>query len=207
MTLADHQIKFLNIVHPLNEDHLQPASIDLTLGSNCAILANRNGIDMRSDRFYVGRHQPEYEYHKGWAEWTVRPGQLVLFETAETLTLPKNVMGKFEGKSSLGRIGLMTHITAGFIDPGFTGVLTLEMYNCGPMLLVLVPGTRIGQVSFTTLDEPPSRAYGDPTLGSHYQGAQSVQGANFENTQEEAHDTAGDKPGVGRKARSSPGTP
>ena len=120
------------------------------------------------------------EYHHDWDKWRIQPRELVLFETAEIITLPADISGKFEGKSSLGRIGLMTHISAGFVDPGFVGVLTLEVYNCGPYNLYLTPGMRIGQVAFIRLETPAERPYGSPGLGSHYQDSESVTGGRFE---------------------------
>ena len=104
----------------------------------------------------------------------------MLFETAETIRLPPDISGKFEGKSSLGRIGLMTHVSAGLVDPGYHGVLTLEVYNCGPLDLYVTPGIRIGQIAFTRLEAPAERPYGSPGLGSHYQDSKSVTGGRFE---------------------------
>lgn len=172
--LTDWQIKDADLIHPLNPDLVQPTSVDLTLGNTAMTLMDRDAP------FLVGRDMPDYDGWGGWNEWTLPPGYFALFQTAETLTLPRDIAGKFEGKSSLGRIGLMTHITAGFIDPGFHGVLTLELYNCGPLSLVLRPGIRIGQVSFTQLHAMPERVYGDPGLGSHYQDADTVQGGRFD---------------------------
>lgn len=175
--LVDWQIISLGLVSPLRDNLVQPVSVDLTLGHTAAALRIDPGAAPTG--FMVGQDAPEYDYYAGWNNWTLPPGGLVLFQTAETISLPNNIAGKFEGKSSLGRIGLMTHITAGFIDPGFHGVLTLEVYNCGPLTLVLRPGVKIGQVSFTALEATPNRAYGDPDLGSHYQGADTVQGGRF----------------------------
>lgn len=173
-TLVDWQIKSLDLVSPLQDHLVQPASVDLTLGKNCATM------DPSQNPIHIGSTSPIYIYHKNWSKWTLYPGQLVLFETAEVITLPPDILGKFDGKSSLGRIGLMAHVSAGFIDPGYTGVLTLEIYNCGALTLVLIPGIRIGQVNFVALNAFPDRAYGHPDLGSHYQGAKSVQGGKFD---------------------------
>jgi len=178
--LVDHQIKSLGLVSPLQEDLVQPASVDLTLGPRYALPVVPGDTTMQWLGLRVGEGSPGYTYHTYRPQWTLHPGGFVLCETAETLNLPPDVAGKFEGKSSLGRIGLMTHITAGFIDPGFHGVLTLELYNCGPLKLILKPGIKIGQVSFTILSSMPERAYGDPALGSHYQNADTVQGGRFD---------------------------
>ena len=171
--LTDWQITDYNLVHPLNPDHVQPVTVDLTLGNKFA------WVGTRDTHIVVGRDTPEYDYH-GFTAHALRPRDFCLFQTAETITLPMDIAGKFEGKSSLGRIGLMTHVTAGFIDPGFHGILTLEVYNCGPLTLVLRPGIKIGQVSFTLLGAIPERTYGHPELGSHYQDADTVQGGRFD---------------------------
>lgn len=174
--LPDHMIRSLNLVTPFREELLQPASYDLTLGPTC--LTFRPVIAGR--RFLVGTHKPNMERHDDWDVWQVRPGELVLFQTSETMHIPADIAGKFEGKSSLGRIGLMTHITAGFIDPGFEGVLTLEVYNCGPHNLYLPRGMRIGQVSFTRLESAVERPYGSLDLGSHYQHSETVVEGKFD---------------------------
>ena len=127
-------------------------------------------------RLVVGKDVPSYQYVDS-TEVSLYPGDLVLCQTAETIHMPNTLAGRFEGKSSLGRIGLMTHVAAGFIDPGFHGVLTLEVYNCGPLTLVLTPGIRIGQVAFYLLNSTPNRVYGEAGLDSHYQGANTVEGA------------------------------
>ncbi len=173
--LPDHMIRDLNLVTPFNEDLLQPATIDLTIGTGCAVFHREV-----PPAFTVGVDKPRMVYHRDWAMWRVSPGELVLFETAETLHLPADIAGRFEGKSSLGRIGLMTHVSSGFIDPGYHGVLTLEVYNCGPLNLYITPGTRIGQVAFTRLEAPAERPYGSPGLGSHYQHVESVIEGKFD---------------------------
>lgn len=176
MMLVDWQIKEYNLISPLNPDLVQPCSVDLTLGNKYAKLKEpAHGF---LHEIVVGTDQPEY-IHTTFGIFALDPGDFALFQTAETLTLPVDIAGKFEGKSSLGRIGLMTHVTAGFIDPGFCGVLTLELYNCGPLTLVLEPGIRIGQVAFTQLGAIPDRGYGHSELGSHYQNADTVQGGRF----------------------------
>jgi len=179
--LNDAEIKSLaltqNLITPFNPDLLQPASYDLTLGSTVLTIPKEV-----PQQFVVGKDQVTYVEHVIGADdaWLLPPRGFALFETAETILLPNDTAGKFEGKSSLGRIGLMTHITAGFIDPGFRGVLTLELYNAGPMSLALRPGIRIGQVSFHRLSSPVLRPYGHPDLGSHYQDSDHVQGGKFD---------------------------
>ena len=100
----------------------------------------------------------------------LEPGEFVLASTIEELTLPDDIAARIEGKSSLGRVGLMIHSTAGFVDPGWTGQLTLELSNIGRMPILLRYGMRIGQLSFNRLSSPVERLYGHPELGSKYQG-------------------------------------
>lgn len=176
--LADFQIQQLcindGLITPFNQDLLQPASYDLTLGGMYALVTN-NGKPL-----FVGEETPHYTYKEFPGDNVIlRRQAFALFQTRETLLVPNDIGAKFEGKSSLGRIGLMTHVTAGFIDPGFNGVLTLELYNCGPLDLVLTLGIKIGQVSFTKLDGMVDRPYGSDGLNSHYQGNESVQGGLF----------------------------
>ena len=97
-----------------------------------------------------------------------------MFHTQEVFKFPSYIAGKFEGKSGLGRMGLMTHVTAGFIDPGFEGQLTLELHNVGPYSLVLNEGIKIGQVAFYQVNQVEN-PYGGK--GSHYQGSMGVVGA------------------------------
>ena len=115
-------------------------------------------------------------YTELWLPYVLEPDEFILAHTEETLTLPNDIAGKFEGKSSLGRLGLMTHITAGFIDPGFCGNLTLEIKNAGPHEIVLADGALIGQVAFYRLEFPAQRPYGSEGLDSKYQNSEGVIG-------------------------------
>ena len=100
----------------------------------------------------------------------VQPGTFCLGSTVETVTLPNDVVGRVDGKSSLGRLGLLVHATAGYIDPGWTGKLTLELSNQSQMPIALYYGMRIAQISFIRLTTPVDRPYGSEELGSKYQG-------------------------------------
>ena len=100
----------------------------------------------------------------------IHPGEFVLGRTLEWVELPDDVVSRIEGKSSVGRLGLIVHATAGFIDPGFNGTLTLEITNLTRIPIKLYPGLPIAQLSFMALDQPAERPYGHPDLGSHYQG-------------------------------------
>jgi len=168
--LNDSQIRdrMKNLVRPWSESQLQPASYDVRLGDICWFPNLVNGAAVE-----VSKDKPLYTTYN--LPFTLGPTQFALFSTLEQFDIPNDIAAKFEGKSSLGRIGLMTHITAGFIDPGFRGNLTLELCNVGPYQLILNPGIKIGQVQFTLI-EPAERPYGTSGLGSHYQDSVGVRG-------------------------------
>jgi dCTP deaminase len=129
---------------------IQPASIDLHLGK---------GLRLPSD---------SVEYSA--VEWDLWPAQFILGHTVEHVAIPAHLVGQLNGKSSLGRLGLSVHITAGFIDPGFRGQITLELHNCSSRTITLTPGMSIGQLVLMRLTSPAERPYGSAGLGSHYQG-------------------------------------
>ncbi len=146
----------LGIDPPPHDPAIQPASVDLHLGPSFVALTAEG-------------HEPV----SAWPESgtiTLQPGQCLLASTFETITLPAWLVGRVEGKSSWGRKFLMIHSTAGFIDPGFRGQVTLELKNLSPTLLILTVGHPIAQISFSYLDRPADRPYGSPGLGSKYQG-------------------------------------
>jgi len=100
----------------------------------------------------------------------LHPGEFVLGSTLERVTLPDDLVARLEGKSSLGRLGLLIHSTAGFIDPGWDGHVTLELSNVANLPITIYHGMKIGQISFMQLSEPTSTPYGSASLGSKYQG-------------------------------------
>ena len=160
-------------VEPFDPALVQPASLDVRLGKELLWPTASSGRLMPGR--ISGYDNPSYinDSTKGAS---MSPGAFVLCSTLERIRIPANRQGQVEGQSSLGRIGLMTHITAGFIDPGWDGVLTLELKNVGGWEIGLYVGMKIGQISFTWLDKPALRPYGSPGLGSHYQGAVGAQG-------------------------------
>jgi dCTP deaminase len=107
---------------------------------------------------------------EGGESFVLHPGEFVLGSTFEQVTLPDDIAARVEGKSSLGRLGLLTHATAGFVDPGFTGHVTLELSNVATLPIVLHPGMKIGQLCFFRLSSPAEHPYGSDSRGSHYQG-------------------------------------
>jgi dCTP deaminase len=102
--------------------------------------------------------------------FVIHPGEFALGRTQEYVEIPDDIVSRIEGKSSLGRLGLIVHATAGFVDPGFKGTLTLEITNLTRVPIKLYTGLPIAQLSFMTLDAPAEQPYGSPELGSHYQG-------------------------------------
>ena len=106
--------------------------------------------------------------------FVLHPGEFVLGTTVERVTLPDDIVARLEGKSSLGRLGLLIHSTAGYVDPGWDGRLTLELSNVANLPIVLTPGMKIGQISFAQMTTPVDRPYGSPGLGSRYQGQEQT---------------------------------
>jgi dCTP deaminase len=147
-------------------DDIQPSSIDVHLLDELVTFdAGRiAAIDPRHEppEYYTRRVQID--------EFALHPGVFVLGATAEVVRLGDGLAARLEGKSSLGRLGLSVHATAGFIDPGFEGRVTLELSNLGPLPIVLHAGMPIGQLCVFRLSSPAVRPYGSPGLGSRYQG-------------------------------------
>src|ERR671923_281211 len=112
--------------------------------------------------------------------FVIHPGEFCLGRTEEWVELPDDVVARIEGKSSLGRLGLVVHATAGFCDPGWKGTLTLELANFNSVPIILRPGLPIAQLSFMTLDRPAERPYGHPELGSHYHGQVEATESRYE---------------------------
>jgi dCTP deaminase len=112
--------------------------------------------------------------------FVIHPGEFCLGRTLEWVELPDDIVARIEGKSSLGRLGLIVHATAGFCDPGWKGTLTLELNNLTRVPIKLYPGLQIAQLSFMALDRPALRPYGSPELGSHYQGQRAATESRYE---------------------------
>ncbi|MEA2256588.1 MAG: dCTP deaminase, partial [Solirubrobacteraceae bacterium] len=155
-------------VDPWDDSMVQPASIDLRLGRSFRVFHNHriSAIDLAAPPKNLTEH---VEVADG-ESFVIHPGEFVLGRTQEAVELPDDLVARIEGKSSLGRLGLIVHATAGFVDPGFAGTLTLEITNLTRVPIILWPGKPIAQLSFMTLDRPAERPYGHPDLGSHYHG-------------------------------------
>jgi dCTP deaminase len=158
-------------IDPLDDPELQiqPASIDLRLGSKFVVyrLPHVPCIDSR-DPASVSGYTEEYNIAEGEA-FVLQPGEFALGSTYERVRVPDHLVARVEGRSSIGRIAIVVHATAGFIDPGFEGEITLELSNLGRCAVKLYPGMRISQVVFHTMTSPAERPYG-PARGSKYQG-------------------------------------
>lgn len=155
-------------IDPWEPALVQPASVDLRLGDTFRVFHNHriSSIDLREP---PGNLTEEVRIPEGEA-FVIHPGEFCLGRTLEWVELPDDVVARIEGKSSLGRLGLIVHATAGFCDPGWKGTLTLELNNLTRVPIKLSPGLLIAQLSFMTLDRPARRPYGSAELGSHYQG-------------------------------------
>jgi dCTP deaminase len=153
---------------PYDADMVQPSSVDVRLDRYFRVFENHRypHIDPAADQPDLTRAvEPE-----GEEPFILHPGEFVLGSTYEQVTLPDDIAARLEGKSSLGRLGLLTHSTAGFIDPGFQGHVTLELSNVATLPIKLWPGMKIGQMCFFRLSSPAQDPYGSKRHGSRYQG-------------------------------------
>jgi dCTP deaminase len=159
-------------IDPWDPALVQPASVDLRLGDSFRVFHNHraSAIDLRQppDNLTEEVVVPEGE------SFVIHPGEFCLGRTLEWVELADDIVARIEGKSSLGRLGLIVHATAGFCDPGWKGTLTLELNNLTRVPIKLYPGLEIAQLSFMMLDRPAERPYGSRDLGSHYQGQRAA---------------------------------
>jgi dCTP deaminase len=164
-------------IDPWDPRLVQPASVDLRLGDSFRVFHNHRAtmIDLRQppDNLTEEVVVPEGD------SFVIHPGEFCLGRTLEWVELPDDIVARIEGKSSLGRLGLIVHATAGFCDPGWKGTLTLELNNLTRVPIILHPGLEIAQLSFMMLDRPAVRPYGSPELGSHYQGQRAATASRY----------------------------
>lgn len=155
-------------VEPFTEAMVQPSSVDVRLDRFFRVFENHkySVIDPSIEQAELTREVAvTADEH-----FILHPGEFVLASTYEVITLPDDIAGRLEGKSSLGRLGLLTHSTAGFIDPGFSGHITLELSNVANLPVKLFPGMKIGQLCLIKLSSPADHPYGSAVYGSRYQG-------------------------------------
>ena len=155
-------------IDPFDDSCVQPSSVDLRLDNLFRVFLNHTMpvIDVKEDLEDLTRL---VEIAAGDA-FILHPGEFVLGSTSERITLPDDLVARIEGKSSLGRLGLLIHSTAGFVDAGFSGHITLELSNVANLPITLYPGMKIGQVSFLAMTTPADVPYGSSRVGSKYQG-------------------------------------
>jgi dCTP deaminase len=154
-------------IEPLGPGCIQPSSVDLHVDRYFRLFRNHSQrvIDVREDQEELTQLVEVREDDA----LILHPGEFVLGSTLERIGLPDDLVGRLEGKSSLGRLGLLIHSTAGFVDPGFDGYLTLELSNVANLPITLYPGMKIGQISFLQMTTAAEAPYGSAGLGSKYQ--------------------------------------
>jgi dCTP deaminase len=156
------------IIDPFDAALVQPSSVDLRCAPDFRVFENHRYplIDPKAPQEDLTSAVEAAEDEP----FILHPGEFVLGASLEVIGLADDLVARLEGKSSLGRIGLLIHSTAGFIDPGFKGQVTLELSNVANLPIAIYPGMKIGQISFYELSTPAEHPYGSPGTGSKYQG-------------------------------------
>ena len=156
------------IIEPFEDGAVQPSSVDLRLDKYFRVFRNHtlSHIDVKQNL----EELTELVEASDEDPFILHPGEFVLGSTAERVAIPTDIVGRIEGKSSLGRLGLLIHTTAGFVDAGWDGQLTLEFSNVASLPITLYPGMKIGQISFIRMTTEADQPYGTGKLGSKYQG-------------------------------------
>jgi dCTP deaminase len=173
MVLSDRSIKEALktgriVIDPLGDDCIQPSSVDLHVDQLFRVFRNHT-------QSVIDVHEAQEDLTElidvgPGAPMILHPGEFLLGSTIERVALPGDLVARLEGKSSLGRLGLLIHSTAGFVDAGWDGHLTLELSNVANLPITLYPGMKIGQISFFEMTTPADRPYGSTGLGSKYRG-------------------------------------
>ncbi len=165
------------VIDPFDPACVQPSSVDLHVDSQFRVFANS-----RYAYIDVKREMPELTELVQVADgepFILHPGEFVLGSTVERVAIPNDTVARLEGKSSLGRLGLLIHSTAGYVDPGWDGFLTLELSNVANLPITIYPGMKIGQISFFRLSTPAERPYGSRGARSKYQGQRGPTASRF----------------------------
>jgi len=165
------------VIDPLDPAGIQPSSVDLRLDHRFLVFRNYTMplIDVRADLSDLTDSVEASEDDP----FILHPGEFVLGSTLERVALPDDLVARLEGKSSLGRLGLLIHSTAGFVDAGWDGQLTLELSNVASLPITLYPGMKIGQISFMQMTTPADNPYGSAAVGSKYQGQQGPRPSRY----------------------------
>jgi dCTP deaminase len=164
-------------IDPYDETLLQPSSVDVRVDRYFRVFRNSRYpfINVKEEQ----EDLTELMEVDGDQPFILHPGEFVLGSTLERLTLPDDLVGRLDGKSSLGRLGLLIHSTAGFIDPGWDGHVTLELSNVANLPITIYYGMKIGQLSFMQMTEPAETPYGSGQIGSKYQGQQGPTASRY----------------------------
>lgn len=173
------------VIDPFEPQLIQPSSVDLRLDRRFRVFnsTRRTHIDPAdppADLTSLVTPRPSEPF-------VLHPGEFVLGSTLEHVTIPADLAGRLEGRSSRGRIGLLVHSTAGFVDPGFTGTITMELSNAATLPILLWPGMGIAQLCLLRLSSPAQRLYGSVGLGSRYQGQDGPTAALPATSKDERH--------------------
>jgi dCTP deaminase len=165
------------VIDPFDPECVQPSSVDLHVDAQFRVFANS-----RYPYIDVRREMPDLTDLVTAADdepFILHPGEFVLGSTLERVAVPDDMVARLEGKSSLGRLGLLIHSTAGYVDPGWDGYLTLELSNVANLPITIYPGMRIGQISFFRLSTPAATPYGSKATHSKYQGQRGPTASRF----------------------------
>jgi dCTP deaminase len=179
-------------IEPFDPEAIQPSSIDLRVGDQFRVFANhryphidvRRPMDKLTELVEATEEDP----------FILHPGEFVLGTTLESVTLPDNLVARLEGKSSLGRLGLLIHSTAGWVDAGFSGQLTLELSNVANLPIAIYPGMPVGQLCLFLMTSPAERPYGSKELRSKYQAQSGPTSSRFHENFREPAVSTGDTP-------------
>ncbi|ADP77034.1 dCTP deaminase [Methanothermus fervidus DSM 2088] len=176
-------------IEPLEDpkNQIQPASVDLRVGHKFKSfkIIRKPYIDPKKGRD-LESYMDTFHLEDGEA-FIIHPGEFALASTYETIKLPKHLVGRVEGRSSIGRLGVTVHVTAGYIDPGFHGKITLEISNIGKMPIAIYPKQRICQIVFETMTSPAKRPYGHPERDSKYMGQNGPESSKISKDYEIKH--------------------
>jgi dCTP deaminase len=163
-------------IDPYDESLLQPSSVDVRVDRLFRVFHNNRYpyIDVKVDQEELTELVEVDD-----RAFILHPGEFVLGSTLERIKLPEDLVARLDGKSSLGRLGLLIHSTAGFIDPGWDGHVTLELSNVANLPITIYPGMKIGQISFMQMTEPATTPYGSSQIGSKYKGQEGPTASRY----------------------------